>query len=62
MDRSYDIFEKLPDGALIWRAAVAGHENGILKLKEIAAQTKNEVRLMHIPDKTLIAVMNVPKP
>jgi hypothetical protein len=62
MDRQYDIFEILPDGAPLWKVAVAGHESAVAKLQELAAQTENEVRVMHIPTNSLIAAMNVPKP
>ena len=36
MERHYDIFEIMPDGAPMWRAAVEGHENAIVKLQELA--------------------------
>jgi hypothetical protein len=62
MERQYDIFEILPDGAPLWRVTVSGHENAVSKLQELAAQTQNEVRIIHIPTNTLIAGMNVPKP
>ena len=61
VERHYDIYEKLPDGALVWLDVVIGLENATLKLKEVAAQTQNEVCVMYIPDKTIIAAMNVPK-
>jgi hypothetical protein len=37
MERTYDIFEKMPDGSLLWRGAVPGHETAIHKLQEFAA-------------------------
>jgi hypothetical protein len=43
MERQYDLLEKLPDGALIWRGTVAGHENAIRSLKELPSKTKNEI-------------------
>jgi hypothetical protein len=58
MERDYDLFEVMPDGSLIWRGAVSGHEKAILKLKQLASQTSNVVRLMHVPTKSLIAEMN----
>jgi hypothetical protein len=61
MERTYDIFEVMPDDSLIWRCAVTGHDRAILRLKELASDTSNEVRLMHVPTKALIAEMNVPK-
>ena len=62
MERDYDLFEVLPDGAVIWKETVSGHENAIQKLRELAKQTANEVRVMHILSNTLIASMNGPKP
>jgi|HubBroStandDraft_6_1064221.scaffolds.fasta_scaffold1145072_1 hypothetical protein len=61
MERDYDIFEVLPDGQPIWRAAVAGHENALRVLKQLAAKTTNEVRMMHLPTKAVIAMMNADK-
>ena len=61
MERDYDIFEINPDGSLIWRAAVQGHEAAVNRLRELAAETKNEVRVMHVPTKSVIAVLNAPR-
>ena len=58
MNREYDAFEVLPDGALIWKATVKGHEDAIKKLKEVAKDNTNEFRLMHLPTKTVIATIN----
>jgi len=62
MERSYDIFEVMPDGPLLWRTAVVGHENAIAELKKLAAKTNNEVRVVHLETKAVIAVMNVSMP
>jgi hypothetical protein len=61
VDRNYDIFEILSDGSPIWRGAVHGREDALLKLEEWAKQTKNEVRVMHVPTKSIIATINAPK-
>jgi hypothetical protein len=61
MDRVYDIFEKLPDGSLMWKTSVAGHEKAIQQLRELAKTTANECLVMHLPTKTLIATMNASK-
>ena len=45
MEREYDLFEVHPDGSLTWRGVVSGHEAAIRKLGELAAETKNDVRL-----------------
>jgi len=57
MDRHYDMFEVLPDGILIWRDSVAGHDNAINKLREYATMTDNEVRVMHLETNAIIATM-----
>jgi hypothetical protein len=41
-------------------AGIVGHGDEMLKLQEVAAETKNEIRLMHVPKQTLIAAMNTP--
>jgi hypothetical protein len=60
MDRTYDIFERLPDGAVLWREAIAGHERALERMKQlaIASQSKKEFFLMHIPTKAIVAVIN----
>ncbi len=55
MDREYDLFEVFPDGSLVWRDTVTGHENAIRRLRELAEVTDNEFRLIHIPTNALIA-------
>jgi len=58
MDREYDLFEKFPDGSLLWRDVVLGHENAIHKLQELAAKTPNECYAMHLPTNVILASMN----
>jgi hypothetical protein len=60
VDRNYDLFEILPDGSPIWRCTVAGHETAVHQLRELARQTDNEVRILHLASNTVIAVLNVP--
>ena len=61
VDREYDIFEVVEDGSLVWRETGHGHAESIRKLSALAEKTSNEVRMMHLPTKTLIAAMNTPK-
>ena len=58
VERTYDIFEKHPDGTMLWKETVNGHEAAIAKLREVAAKTTNEVQVLHLPTKSLIATMN----
>lgn len=60
MNREYDLFEKLGDGASVWRGVVSGRDKAIAKLKELAATTANEVFAMHMLTKAVIAIMNRP--
>ena len=61
MERTYDIFENMPDGTLLWRVAVPGHEAAIQTLQEFAAKSPNEFRLMHLATNTVIAKINSSK-
>jgi prophage DNA circulation protein len=61
MEREYDLFEVLSDGAHLWRQMVAGHDNAVRKLTELSKQTTHEIRVMHILSNTVIASMNGPK-
>jgi len=58
MNRVYDAFEVLPDGTLMWKATVTGHEDAVKKLEQLAKDNPNEFRLMRIPSKTVIATIN----
>lgn len=60
MGQEYDLFEKFPDGAMIWKGNFLGRENAIQKLQEFAVTTPNECFVMHLPEKTVIASMNSP--
>jgi hypothetical protein len=58
MPRTYDLFEVMPDGNVVWRATITGYEDAIDKLQQVANGSTNEFRLMHLPTKTLIATIN----
>ena len=42
MRRDYDIFEKLPDGSLMWRLCVSGSYDAERKLQDLAEHSENE--------------------
>ena len=42
MDRTYDIFEKFPDGCSIWRACVSGQSEVERKIQELTEHSRNE--------------------
>lgn len=62
MNRDYDLFEILPDGSPIWKELVSGLAEAIRKLEELGKETKNEMRLMHVPTNTIIATVNTREP
>ena len=53
-----DLFEKLPDGSLVWRAVLVGQENAVAKLHELAALSSNEFMAVHVPSRQVIATVN----
>jgi hypothetical protein len=57
----FDIFEILPTGEPVWRAAVNGHDKAIRKLCELTSAGPNVFRLVHLPTKAVIATLNQPK-
>lgn len=60
MNRDYDLFEQFDDGSTIWRCNIVGHDAAVTKLKELAAKTRNEVFVMHLPTKAVIARLKFP--
>jgi hypothetical protein len=62
MERDYDLFEVLPDGAPLWRQMAAGRENALRKLSELSKQTSHEIRVIHVLSSTVIASTNGSKP
>jgi len=61
VDREYDLFEKFPDGSLVWREFVIGLESANARLKELANLSPNEHFAMHTPSNAIVARVNVPK-
>ena len=59
--RDYDLFEVMPDGSPVWRGTASGRRNAVRKLAQLASETRNEVRAIHLLTKALIAEMNVPQ-
>jgi len=61
VDRELDLFEKLPDGSILWRDVLYGKENAIAKLRELAALSPNEFMAVHVPSREVVASANIPK-
>ncbi len=55
MIKEYDLFEKMPDGSLIWRDFVEGREKARLKLTRLSAFSPNEFRAIHIQTNKVVA-------
>jgi hypothetical protein len=47
-DSSFDIFERLPDGGVLWRGVVSGEDNAAAKLSELGQTTANELFACHL--------------
>lgn len=59
MQRDYDLFERFPDGAVLWR----GHVNGMPEVRrglaQLAATTANECFAIHLSTQEIVARTNV---
>ena len=62
MNREYDLFEKFPDGSVLWKGCIAGLENAIAKLKHEASLSPNEHFARHSPTNAIVARLNVSEP
>jgi hypothetical protein len=58
VEREYDIFEKLPDGAVLWRDWAFGIDSAVRRVRELATATVNECYAMHTPTKEIVARAN----
>jgi hypothetical protein len=54
MDSDSDIFEKLPDGIVIWRFAVTGRANAVAQFQQIAANSANEVFAVQVDTQEVV--------
>jgi hypothetical protein len=61
MDREYDLFEVRFDGTLLWRGSTLGYGAAMERLEQVALSESCEFRLLHLPEKTIIATMNAPR-
>jgi hypothetical protein len=60
VNRSYDIFEKLPDGAVMWRECVTGREEALLQLAAFGQKSGNEFFALHTPTGEVVGRTNAP--
>jgi len=59
MSRTYDLFERLPDGSQVLRPCTSGLDTAKLKLEELASASENEFYAMYIPTRETVARVNV---
>ena len=55
MDNTYDLFEKMPTGDLLWRGSVSGLEAARKQIAALAQSTGNECLLMHLLTQEVVA-------
>jgi hypothetical protein len=60
MNRNYEVFERMPYGAAVWRAFVPGLEKVRLKLQELGELSANEFYAVHMHTREVVARVNIP--
>jgi hypothetical protein len=60
VDREYELFERLPDGDVLWRGTTTGLEQARQKLEEFGRETRNELYAMHLFSHQVVARVNAP--
>ena len=55
MDNTYDLFEKMPTGDLLWRGSVSGLEAARKQIAALAQSSGNECLLMHLLTQEVVA-------
>lgn len=48
MNRTYDLFEQMPNGEVLWRGCVSGLEAARSELAALAGRNGHEYLLMHV--------------
>jgi len=54
MHGEYDLFEELPNGAVIWPAMIIGRDKAVADLTELIRRTSNECYALHTSTHTII--------
>jgi hypothetical protein len=55
VNRTYDLFEKTPDGDLVWHSAVLGLDAAMKEVEALARRTGNECLIMHLLTQEVVA-------
>jgi len=58
VNHQYDIFEKFPDGTIIWLEYVEGLDNAQSRLQMLGGRSPNEHFAMHAPTNEIVARVN----
>lgn len=48
MEPMYEIFEKLPQGQLLWRTSAQGRQAALVEMQRRAARSPNAFQAMHL--------------
>jgi len=62
VNRDYDLFEKFPDGSVLWKDTVTGIENAVARLKHLASLSPNEHFALHTSSNAIVGRVNGPEP
>jgi hypothetical protein len=57
-EREYDLFERLPDGAPVWRGHAFGLDEAEAKLHSLASVTANECFALYLPKMAVVLRLN----
>jgi hypothetical protein len=57
MERTYDIFEVLPDKSLLWRECISQHEAALARMRTLAEGSVNGFVLIHLATNAVVAVL-----
>jgi hypothetical protein len=60
MQADYDIFEKLRDGSVVWRAFASGLEDARAQLAFLGNESSHEFFAINVAAKRVVARVNAP--
>jgi hypothetical protein len=60
MDGQYDIFERFPDGKIVWRTFIPGLKSAVVLLTEFGKLSSTQFFAYHAATKEIVAWVNYP--
>jgi hypothetical protein len=54
METEYDLFERNPDGSVIWKGFAQGAAAAVAQLARLARSTRNQLFAMHLQTREMI--------